>query len=339
MKKPAVRIIGQGGTDLIPGWLQSLTQVSFTDNDGGDADDLEIEFAVSAPFPASPAEGTRYQLFYGWEGGPLRNGGQFTYQSDSLTGDAESGYLMKIIARSADFVDADKASDTEHFEKTTVGEIVNQIASKTGKTAIVDPEIASIEIPYRLRYNQSAVGFVKEIAEEFGGTLKLAGGKMLMPRRSGGKSASGQELPVIAVTFDQVISFEISSEGRGKFKDVEAPYFDPMEGVQKLSKAAGIGDLSRFLGLHPARSAEEANHASKAQAGELGRGTISGSVTMEGSDGAMAGAPVSLSGFGSSRDGLDLVASSIQHDWSFDEAGGWLMTIELANKKQGSSSA
>jgi phage protein D len=153
---------------------------------------------------------------------------------------------------------------------------------------------------------------------------------MLMPKRSGGNSASGQELPTIAVTFDHVISFEISPAGRGKFKDVDAPYFDPMEGIQKLFEAAGIGDLSRFLGLHPAHSAKE---ASKAQAGELGRGTISGSVTMEGSDGAMAGAPVSLSGFGACRDGLNLVASSIQHEWSFDEGGGWLTTIEPANRK------
>ncbi|WP_172745504.1 hypothetical protein [Neorhizobium galegae] len=42
---------------------------------------------------------------------------------------------------------------------------------------------------------------------------------------------------------------------------------------------------------------------------------------------------MSLSGFGASRDGLDLVASSNQHEWSFDEGGGWLMTIELANRK------
>ncbi|CDZ67577.1 Phage late control protein D3 [Neorhizobium galegae bv. orientalis] len=253
--------------------------MSFTDNDGGDADDFEIEFAVSAPFPASPAEGTRYQLFYGGEGGWLRNGGQFTYQSDSLTGDAESGYLRNVVARSADFVDADKASDTEHFEKITVGEIVNQVASKTGKTA------------------------------------------------------SGQELPAIAVAFDQVISFEISSEGRGKFKDVEAPYFDPLEGG---SEALEGGRHRRAVPVPwpPSGTLRRGGKSRKqAQAGELGRGTISGSVTMEDSDEAMAGAPVNLSGFGASRDGLDLVASSIQHEWSFDEGGGWLMTIELANRK------
>ncbi|CDN54696.1 Prophage PSPPH02, putative adenine modification methytransferase [Neorhizobium galegae bv. officinalis bv. officinalis str. HAMBI 1141] len=94
--------------------------------------------------PASPAEGTRYQLFYGWEGGSLRNGGEFTYQSDNLTGDAESGYLMKVVARSADFVDADKASDTEHFEKTTVGEIVNQIASKMEVINDINGDVANL---------------------------------------------------------------------------------------------------------------------------------------------------------------------------------------------------
>lgn len=330
MKKPIVQIIGQSGNDLVPGWGPALTRVSLNDVEGGEPDELEIEFAVSAPFPNSPAEGTRYRLAYGWEGEGMRDGGLFTYQSDSLGGDAESGYLMTIVARAADFVDADKAADTEHYEETTVGEIFKALASTSGKSASVHPVLASIKLPYRLRLNQSAMGFGQDLADEIGASLKFAGGKWLVLPRGKGETASGRTMPTIVIPFDSTMPIDISSEGRPKYKEVEAGYFDPLDGVMKMAKAAGAGLASRYFGVHPARSAEEADYLSKADAAELARNSISGSITTAGDTNAMAGAPVKLSGFGASRDALDLVAPSIQHEWTFDEQGGWLMTVELA---------
>ncbi|MCB5203949.1 hypothetical protein LH464_15870 [Neorhizobium sp. T786] len=330
MKTPVVQIIGQSGSDLVPGWKPALTRVSFRDNEGGEPDELEIEFAVEAPFPDSPIEGTRYRLFYGWEGSPLRDGGIFTYQSDNLDGDAESGYQMTIVARSADFVDTEKTADVEHYEEATVSDIFSKLAANAGKAAQVHPDLASIRLPYRLRFNQSAMGFGQDLADEVGASLKFAGGKWLVLPRGRGETASGKAMPTIEILFKDSMPIGISSEGRPKYKDVESSYFDPLEGVMKMAKAAGVGLASRYFAVHPARSAEEADHASKADAAELARSSISGSITIEGSDIAMAGAPVKLSGFGASRDGLDLVAPSIQHEWTFNESGGWLTTVELA---------
>jgi phage protein D len=60
---------------------------------------------------------------------------------------------------------------------------------------------------------------------------------------------------------------------------------------------------------------------------------VTGSIEADGDTGAMAGARVQLSGFGSSRDAADLVASSIHHSFTFDDGGGWTMSIELGNRK------
>ena len=330
MRKPIVRVIGQSGGDLIPGWAEALVSVSYTDSDGGDADEIEITFTATPPFQDSPAEGTRYQLLYGWSEAFLRDAGSFTYQSDSLSGDAESGYLMTITARSSDFIDADKTADTEHFDDTTAGEIFKTLAGRSGKSAVVHPDIASIQLPYRLRYNQSTGGFASELAEELGGTLKFANGKLLVPKRNSGQTAGGRTLPTIVVPFQEQHSFEISSEGRGKYQETGSGYFDPLEGIQKVIKGTSIGSAAQLSSLHPARSEKEAELAGKAQGAEQARGSISGSVEADGSDMAMAGAPVKLSGFGSSRDGLDLVAPSISHSFVFDDSGGWTMSIEIA---------
>jgi phage protein D len=335
VRKPIVRIIGQSGTDLIPAWSgMGLTRVMFMDNDGGEADELEIEFSCPPPFPDSPAEGTKYRLLYGWDAGGLRDAGLFTYQSDQLGGDPESGDLMTIIARSSDFVDADKEASSEHFDDKTAGEIFRQIAAHSGKSAIVHPDIDGIKLPYRLRWRQSRSAFAQELASELGGTVKYANNTLLVPARNSGQTASGRELPTIVIPYKHGHSFEISNEAKGRYKDSATGWFDPMSGFEKLFEGTSIGAASRYFSLHPARSEEEAELAGKAEIGEEARATISGSFEADGMVDAMAGAPAKLEGFGTSRDAADLVASSIQHEWTFDESGGWIMSVEVASREK-----
>ncbi len=333
MRRPIVQIIGQSGSDLIPGWGQALISVSWTDVDGGDSDELEITYAVSPPFQDSPAEGTRYQLLYGWDTGALRDGGLYTYQSDTLGGDPEGGYTLTITARASDFVDADKAVESEHFDDMTVGEIIRKVAQDAGRDATVDPSIANIKVPYRLRFNQSSLGFAKELAEEFGGTLKPANGRWLVPKRNAGTTAGGTVMPTIVIPFRQNQSFSLTSEAKGKYKDIGSGFFDPLKGVQDLFEGTSIGSAARYFNLHPARTKDEAEYAGKAQGAELARDSVTGSFEADGDVTAMAGAPVKLSGFGSSRDAADLVAASIQHTITFEEDGGWTMSVEVENRK------
>lgn len=110
------------------------------------------------------------------------------------------------------------------------------------------------------------------------------------------------------------------------------------EGIQKLFEAASTGSASRFLSLHPARSKAEAGYAGKAQGAEQARDSVTGSIELDGSVDAMAGAPVKLIGFGQSRDAADLVAASIHHTFTFDEGGGWIMSIEISNRETGGTS-
>ncbi|WP_346283800.1 hypothetical protein [Sinorhizobium terangae] len=137
-------------------------------------------------------------------------------------------------------------------------------------------------LPYRLHLNQSLSGFANELAEELG-TLKFANGKLLVPKRNSGQNANGRQLPTTTIPFQSQHAFDISSEGRGRYREIGASFFDPLKGVQKLFNATSVGKASRFLGLHPARSAE------------LARGSITGSFDTDGSDEAVAGAPGPIS--------------------------------------------
>lgn len=329
MKKPVVRVIGESGKDLVPGWGRALESITYTDNEGGEADELEFAFSVAPPFPAPPEKGTRYTLYYGWDAKALRNAGLFTFQSASLDKSAGDGWTMTITSRSADFVDADKSADHEHYEQTTAGEIFTQLARRAGKTAIVDQALTAVNIPYRLRLGQSALGFGQALADELGASLKLAGGKWIVTAKGGGRTASGAPLAQIPVSTAAIIDCGLSSEGRAEYETVETGYFDDETGQWVTEKTTGKGKGARTAALHPSASASEASVRGKAEATDLARATIAGSITIEGRLDAMAGAPLALEGFGGWT-GTNLTAGTISHSFTFDDSGGWLMTVEIA---------
>lgn len=331
MKQPVVMIIGESGSNLFSAWRsQGLISIDYTDNDGGEADELSFTFAVNPPFEAGPQDGTKYQFIYGWKGGPLRDAGLFTFQSSSLSGNPESGYTRSITARASDFIDADKKAATEHFEDTTVGDIFKALGTQAKKAVAVSSELADISVPYRLRFNQDLSSFADELAEEVGGTLKFANGQMLVAKRNSGKTAVGTELPTISVKFSVSHSFELTSETRSRFEKVEASYFDPDDGITKAVSENAAGKSSLYMAVHPAASKEAASAIAKAAGAELDRHSVSGSVDTDGDVDAMAGAPIKLAGYGA-YDAAELIAASIHHTFDFD-SNGWVMSIELANK-------
>ncbi len=332
MKKPIVQVIGSSGFDLVPGWGSALTRIVITDNEGGDADEIEMEFAVSKPLPPPPPEGTKYQVLFGWELGGLRNAGLFSSQKPRIGFSAGNGWTLTISARSADFVDADKEGDSEHFDDMTAGAIFEKLAKAAGKAAKVHPSIANVQIPYRLRWQQSRAGFAQDLADELGGALKMADGQWLIRAKGSGETASGTSMPPIVIASSEVEQCDIEADGKPKFKDIESAWFDPEIGLQKLAKAAGIGRAATAYSLHQAASEGQAEAKAKADAMELARMSVTGSATLEGRVNAMAGAPVILSDF-DSWGGYDLTAPSIEHEFTFDDSGGWMMTIQIAKQK------
>lgn len=326
MRRPIVHVIGAMSGNLVPVWGAALRALRYTDNEGADADEIEIEFSVDGPGASRPASGTSYRLLYGWDEIALRDAGSFTVQSATLSFDAEDGWTRRVVARSADFMDADKAGQTAHYDEQTVGEIMQHLARAAGKSARVHPQLANIKIPYRLNWGQSPLAFAQALADEIGGSLKPANGQWQITRKNSGETAGGTKLPPLVIPLESVTGGEITEEERPKFGQAQQPWFDADAGLSQLASAASIGRIAQTLLIHPAASAVEAGVGAAAAALDLGRGSVSGSITAIGDPDAMAGAPVILPGY----DGAAAVATSITHEFTFDESGGWLMTVELA---------
>lgn len=145
-----------------------------------------------------------------------------------------------------------------------------------------------------MRWRQSPTAFAQDFASELGGAVKYANNTLLVPRRNGGQTVSGQTLPTIIIPSKDDQSFEISSEAKGKFKDSSTGWFDPISGLGKFFDATSIGAASHYVALHPARSEAEAELAGRAEITEAARASVSGSFDADGDPDALAGAPAKL---------------------------------------------
>lgn len=332
-RRPIVQIMGPAGRDLVGLLGSNLAGVTIVDQAGGESDTMDIRVRVSMPAPAGPAKGTRYAPSMGWDAAGLRPAGIYTVQTVTLGGDPDQGHEMVIQCRAADFVDKLKEVDSENFDEMTAGDMFSRIASRAGTTAVVDPQIASIQIPYRLRWKEPAGDFIEQLAQELGGTIKIAGGKIAVLKRGAGRSASGKALPPIRIDFADCYGFEVSIEQRGLYEKSDGGWFDVLDGIEKLEAGRGLGSLSRYLPVHIFATKEQAKLAADAAGHEEGRKSISGSFDIPGNLSATAEAPVVCSGFGPDIDGASMTAACVTHDITFDEEGGWVTTVEVENRE------
>lgn len=329
VRRPIVEVIGPSGRNLVPLWGAALIGVQITDQAGYESDSCTLSFRATPPGWSAPAKGTKYTVKVGWSSAGMAMTGIYTSQTVRFYGDPDTGTVMEVVCRAADFVDKLKETDSGHYADATIKEIVDDVAGKMGVSAVVASEIASIKLPYRLRFNQSAGDFLTRLADDVGAVIKPQAGKVVVLKRGSGKSAGGSSLPAITVTYDPLYEFEVEIEPRAAYKEVRGGWIDPKTGLRKTAKASGDGAASTEV-MHPYASEDDAAAGVDSAAREQQQRTVSATFTMPGNPAAVAEAPVTASGYGADIDGVAWIANSVTHDIVPDS--GWVTTLECSDK-------
>ena len=205
-RAPLLQVNKVGGGDILPRLEGLWLSVTTTESAGQKTDGAELVCVGPPSFLGLPARGDEYEVVMGWkdEGGVLQ--GRYKVQKIRLAGDPSEGDRIIIPMRAADFVDDLKATGKEHYDEETFGDRMKKLAKAAGLEAMVDESLASLKLPYGLRWDQSIIDFANEQAEAVGAVVKPAGGKLIAVKRGGGKSAGGQELEPILNTRRDCIS-------------------------------------------------------------------------------------------------------------------------------------
>lgn len=320
------------GRNILPQLKGLWTEVKTTDNDGKESDTAEIT-CIYRKGMTLPTKGEAYDIYMGWADEGLILQGRFTVQKISRNGSPVEGHKLVIQLRAADYVDKLKAEGTQHYDEgTTFGSLMDGLGKQAGLEVVVPDELRQIKLGYRLRYQQSPVDFASEVAEEFGATVKPAGGKLIVTARGEGKSASGKDLDTITIRYRRSYAYDIEVEPRPAVGNVAAAWQDPDTGKRRYAKEeTGMDGPIRVLD-HPYRSEAEARQAAKADAREQAFNTGEGYFQSPGLPKARAGATVVASGYGEPIDGnwkADSVEKTINSDAGFDT------TINITADKQG----
>lgn len=331
-RPPYLRISGPGEANLVDRLSRDFVGVRITDLEGGESDELTIRIRRRKPYRLPPAPETPFTVHVGWDATSAAMTGTYLFQRIGYTGDPEAGEEMQLVCRAADFTDALKRVDSEHFDEEnghhTYGDVFRTIAARAGLGAAIDPEIAKIPLAggYLLRWKQSAIGLATDLSDELGAIVKPQAGKLTVRRQGSFQSPSGESLPPIRVVHDPDYGWQADIEPRYGFKEVSGSWFNsgsgrPVDALKSLGRGAGRLALPHLVGSEALATAMSAAAAQRLEAE-----TATAVFEMPGNAAAVAGAPVKPEGYGPDVDGLSWEAEAVYHEVGPDR--GWITTVE-----------
>ena len=323
--RPILQVLGPSGNNILPNLTGYWKSVTWEDAAGKKSDKATFEMIGPPSIYGLPARDTKFTILAGWaDTGPILQG-VYSVQTWAPRGNPKEGETVEITLKAADFTDKLKQHGHKHYDNKTFQQIVQSEAQNAGLSAVVDPALASIQMPYRLKWSQSTVDFLHTLAEEVGATIKLANCQMVVMKRGGGSSGSGQQLAPITIIKTAEYAYSCNFEPRPQHGKIAGAWHDK-KGNRQLEQVPTGLDGPVYVLPHPNRSQTDAHQAAKAESYERGNNTFSGDFESPGLPTARAEAPVTLTGFGWPIDG----SCKAEHIKStIDCNGGYKTTVSV----------
>ena len=329
-----ILLVTVDGQPVATPFYSRLVELKLRDEEGDAVDSLTLKFDDADNAVALPRKGARIAVSLGYKETGLVDKGMFQVETTPIEGDVDSGEFISVTANAVDLRKDAKGEGSKAYENKSLGAIVRAEAAKMKVSAVIAPELDGVQIDYELRNGQSHIDFVSRLVGEYGGLAKFAGGKLIIQKRGGAQSGSGQALAPIIIRKSDCKSWRITPEGRMQYGEIQAHWLDKVSGKRKTEKLKTGLQGPSFTLREDFSDQSRAKKGAEAEKGRLNRSTGNGSFEMFGRPEAQAGAPVQTIGF---RDGIsgDWIASAVEH--AFTPGGGYITTVDVKSKDDGKS--
>lgn len=319
--------------DITATVLDRFVSLSLVDETGDDSDRLTVTLADHDPARriAMPPTGAELTLSLGYSGG-LQKKGIFV-----CNGVKRRGWPLEMVieATAAPWDETPKGKVDFQSHKTrswkagtTIGAMVEKMAKEHGMTAAVSPSLASVALPHFDQSEESDMNLLLRLAKRYDAIAKPAGGKIIFAKRGDATSASGANLPTIAISADMCSAFQMEKSTRESAGTVVA-YWHATRTAKRHEVTAGTGEpVKRIKRYFPTQ--EMALAAAKAELAHRARGEFKLSLNVQGDPRIMAEGLVDLSGFGLDVDGQWLV-KRVEHSLTKSPGYRCIIECELPN--------
>lgn len=331
--KPTFRIT-VNGQDQTSVFLPRVRSIRITDTAGIQSDTCEIVLAdhIQIMPIALPPEGAEITIAFGYLFAAQVMG---VYIADEVEVSGPPGQ-MRITGYASGHGKSDSGkrpistSRTRSWpEGTKVSAMVGKIAGESGFRAAVSTGAGEVALPHIDQIDESDMNLLTRVAREQGLIFKPGGGALVMCKPGESASASGLDLPVVALTPRDVTTWSMRRARRAAYDKIVAAYRDlgrsepvDVEVDARPDGVSGVAQVKRLKPIYPTEDAARA--AAEAEARRSQRGATTVRLTLPGRADLMAEGRVRLTGF---RPGVagEWLVTSVSH--SLDD-GGWSSSVE-----------
>lgn len=294
-------------------FMSQLLNLTVTDNEGASSDTVSLEF-VASRFTAVPRNKAKVQVWMGY-GAPA-------YFGSYEVNDAELQaipYIISVSAKSSDMRSELKTNKRRHWDNTTLGTVLSDLASEVGLQPVISGAGASFKQDWWGLEDESPMHFAERMARRHNATFTVKDGKFIFVDKGNGMSASGQSLGGLVITppMMHVGTCRTTFTGRDAHKKVEAAWQDKGKAKREIVSADAVADAEGTQRLrHAFGSKEEAERAAESRAKDLQRAATSTSVDIVGNVAARGGVPFSYAGVHPQIDGTPFIIETATHSYS-----------------------
>lgn len=262
------------GADITPLIVKRLVNLTITDERNGSVDQLDLEIAnPDGDIVLPPPDGTLTAWLPDTNGYLVEMG---TYTVDTREYDFDAA-IISITARSADISDSLKVRREISYDATTIGGIINQIASRNSLIAVVDPEFSLTTVEHFDQTSESDLSVLERLGDIYGAVAKVKDGRIIFMPAGQGKTVTGLPLPAVDLVFGNVAGVRLREE-KNQYTGVIA-YWNETRGATREAVTAG-NDVNPHKIRGTYRSAEQAQAAVNAKWQALQRATVQGTATL-----------------------------------------------------------
>lgn len=322
---PAFRLTVDG-RDIAQLISPRLMGLELTDNRGVEADQLSITLSDHDGLLAIPPKGAVLRLWLGWSDTGLVDKGTYTVDETEHSGAPD---VLNIRARSADLRKGLKTKRERSWSNITLGDVLGDIAIGNGLTSTIAGALDGLPILHLDQANESDANLISRLGEEFDAVVSVKAGCLLCLPASGGKTASGLDLPHITLTRTDGDQHRYLQADRDSYDGVRAYYYD-VNSAKKQEAIAGGGDNLKDL-RHTYSDQQSALRAARSEFRRLKRGsaTLSYSLAMGRPD-LIPELTYTLQGVKAEIDEIIWYGGNVQHSLSADS--GYTVSLELESK-------
>ena len=318
-----VWIIDYGKKDITAAIAPYVMQVSYTDNIGGESDELEFNIEDRDhrwKNTWSPAEGDKINLKIGYIGEKLLPCGDFQIDEIEYNGPPDT---VSIRCLAAGIMEDLRTRNTAAYEGSTLKDIATLIAAKHGLALVGSvPEIRCERIT---QDQETDLGFLKRLADSYGYVFSVRGAQLIWHELAQLDDASS----VFVITRVGLAgAYTLRTKTCQVYRGCQVSYHDPVKKklITHMFPAEGIttGDVLKLT--ERCENLTQAKAKAKAALRNSNGKQKEGNLTLIGNQRLVAGVNVTLSGWGS----LDGDYQVLKSRHMMERGSGYRTEIEIS---------